>query len=68
MTVRLLASRIGRDLVHRNISISVCGTDFCYGLSKSRELMRLEWLRKLIKIIPYIGFQTRDLPASSIVP
>jgi hypothetical protein len=68
MAVRLLAIRTGRALLPTNISLYVSSTHFCYRLSKPQGLVRLEGLRKLIKIIHLTGPRTRDLPACSIVP
>jgi hypothetical protein len=65
MAVRLSALRIYRSVLPQK-HFSASNTHFCYRLSKTRGLVRLEGLDKLIKFIGLIGTRTRDLPASSV--
>jgi hypothetical protein len=53
--------------VLQNRYFSASGTHFCYRLSKCQDLVRLEGLDKLKKIIFHlIGSRTRDLPSYGI--
>jgi hypothetical protein len=56
MAVRLSASRIGRALLQRKVSVS--DTHFCYKLSKAQGLVRLESVDKLINFNYLIGCGT----------
>jgi hypothetical protein len=68
MAIRLLISRIGRAVLTTDIFISVSGTRFCYRQSKPQGVVRLKGVSKLIKIIRFIGYRTRDLLPCSVVP
>jgi hypothetical protein len=56
MVVRLSALRTGRALLSRN-NFSAYDADFCYTLSKSQGLVRMEGFGKLGKTINIFGNQ-----------
>jgi hypothetical protein len=64
MAVRLSDLRAGRHLPHRKI----LGTYFCQRLSRPQGHSAAGRIRSIKIFNDFIGNQTRDLPACSIVP
>jgi hypothetical protein len=63
MAVMLSALRAGRRFTPQKYYSSASGTHFCFRLSKSLGLLRLEGLGKLIKVVG-----TRNFAACSVLP